>query len=57
MMMTCGHVIAKDSLTKLSKTSGWVSRLSLVVPANGFLVLEDMLSALTVQQSRRLGQL
>jgi hypothetical protein len=57
MMMACGHVIAKDSLTKLSKTSGWVSGLLLVVLADGFLVLEDVSSVHTVQRSRRLRQL
>ena len=31
MMMTCGHVISKDSLQKLGKGNGWVSvNLSLI---------------------------
>ncbi len=25
MMMSCGHVVSKDSLQKLSKTSGYVA--------------------------------
>jgi E3 ubiquitin-protein transferase RMND5 len=29
MMMSCGHVVSKDSLQKLSKTSGYVTTLSL----------------------------
>ena len=58
MMMACGHVIAKDSLTKLSKTSGWVSGLLLCYAlADGFLVLEDVSSVHTVRRNHRLGQL
>ena len=58
MMMACGHVIAKDSLTKLSKTSGWVSGLLRCgAPADGLLALEDVSSVRTVQRNPRLGQL
>src|SRR5712691_718337 len=33
MMMNCGHVVSKDSLQKLSKTSGYVTRLC-IFPAS-----------------------
>jgi len=57
MMMACGHVIAKDSLTKLSKTGGWVSELLLTMFTDGHLVLEGVSSVHIVQQSHRLQQL
>lgn len=55
MMMTCGHVIAKDSLTKLSKTGGWV-RTVYLLHLLMYLVLEDVSSVHIARPSLKLRQ-